>query len=88
MVNIAQQNRSGGMDSNQEHFGAGVSAGPDSSSVELLLYDPQTSGGLLVAVSPEAADQAADAFRQAGVLDRRIGMAVAAIPGINILVRP
>jgi selenide,water dikinase len=99
---IAQENRSGGMGSNREHFGAGVRmvrTGSDRGSTEvgqepdtsdpiaLLLHDPQTSGGLLVAVSAEAADQAAPAFLQAGVLDRRIGTAVAAIRGVNILVR-
>lgn len=93
---IAQQNRSGGMSSNQEHFGAGVRMAsnpgptpvrPQSDPIELLLYDPQTSGGLLVALSAEVADEAAAAFRQAGVLDRRIGMVVAATPGVNIRVQ-
>jgi selenide,water dikinase len=100
---IARQNRSGGMDSNQEYFAAGVrmvgrgsDAGPtrirptsgSGDPAELLLYDPQTSGGLLVAVAAEAADKAAGAFLHAGVLDRRIGTAVAAMPGVNILVKP
>jgi len=100
VLEIARQNRSGGMGSNQEHFGAGVRMGSDTGPtrvrpgsdpgdpIELLLYDPQTSGGLLVAVSAAAADQATAAFRHAGVLDRRIGTAVTAMPGVNIRVTP
>jgi len=86
---IAGQNRSGGMSSNREHFGPGVRLeSHQDGPLELLLYDPQTSGGLLVAVSADSSDQAAEALRQAGVLDRRIGTVSAPVPGVNILVRP
>ena len=42
-----------------------------------LLFDPQTSGGLLVAISPESADAAIAAFERHSVSARRIGRAVA-----------
>jgi selenide,water dikinase len=42
-----------------------------------LLFDPQTSGGLLVAISPESADAAIAALERHGVTARRIGRAVA-----------
>ena len=38
-----------------------------------LLFDPQTSGGLLAAVDARVADQAAAAFTAAGVKAARIG---------------
>jgi selenide,water dikinase len=86
---IAGQNRSGGMTSNREHFGAGIRlVNHQDDPLELLLYDPQTSGGLLVAVSADSSDQAAAALRHAGVLDRRIGTVSASVPGVNILIRP
>ena len=68
---IVADNRSGGMGSNQEHFGGGVviesadqgaSMSKPLSDRMLVLHDPQTSGGLLVAVDPEAADAVARRF--------------------------
>ena len=55
---LPRENRSGGMAPNQEHFGGWVDmAGIGRSSwSDDVLYDPQTSGGLLVAVAEEAAD--------------------------------
>ena len=47
---IASQNRSGGMGTNREHFEGGVEIGDVSPEVVDACYDPQTSGGLLVAV--------------------------------------
>jgi selenide,water dikinase len=47
---IASQNRSGGMGTNREHFEDSVSAGTAAAAVLDVCYDPQTSGGLLVAV--------------------------------------
>jgi selenide, water dikinase len=42
-----------------------------------LLFDPQTSGGLLVAISPESVDAAIAALERHGVSARRIGRVVA-----------
>ena len=75
---IAERNRSGGLASNQEHFGGWVDiAGSAAPAVGVVLFDPQTSGGLLVAVAEGAADQAETAFAVAGVRSWRIGRVVA-----------
>ncbi len=67
----------GGGRTNTEHFGAQVRFA-DAVDPELvqLLHDPQTSGGLLVAVSSSAADQAVAALERVGVTAARIGRAV------------
>ena len=71
--------RSGGTRTNEQHFAAGVrgGAGVDQARVALL-YDPQTSGGLLAAVDPSSADAAAAALRAAGVRAARVGEVLAA----------
>jgi selenide,water dikinase len=114
VAEIAAANRSGGLESNQQHFGPGVLVGgpPDLRAAEAadarerigvqrgsegresvargsdprapLVYDPQTSGGLLVAVDPGAAGLAEQAFERAGVRAWRIGSVVAAIPRIHV----
>ena len=86
---IAAQNRSGGLASNEEHFAAGVTVEPGVDPVRsLILYDPQTSGGLLVAASAAAADRVAAALASAGVTPARIGTVGAARPGVQIVVKP
>jgi selenide,water dikinase len=71
---LVRKNRSGGMASNQEHFEAGVdiaaSVDPD---LQDLLYDPQTSGGLLVAVDQLQADLTLQLLERQGVTASRIG---------------
>jgi len=42
-----------------------------------LLFDPQTSGGLLVAIAPEAAEAALASLQRHGVAARRVGTVVA-----------
>jgi selenide,water dikinase len=85
---IAAANRSGGLTSNQEHFAAGVSFdGAVDADRQAILYDPQTSGGLLVAVGSRFSDQAAEAFAAAGVAAARIGTAGPAQSGRPISVR-
>lgn len=76
VVAIAAANRSGGLTSNRAHFADQVRfAGPAASALTDLLYDPQTSGGLLVALGEEVADEAASRLVAAGVLAARIGRA-------------
>jgi len=82
VLEIAAQNRSGGMTSNEAHFGPGVSFAKDYGHP--IIYDPQTSGGLLVAVDQTAQLAMDQAFRDAGVTAWRIGRAVAAVPGVHI----
>jgi len=74
---IAPANKSGGLTSNQLHFGAGVRfRSPVSPGLISVLFDPQTSGGLLVAVAPEAADEGCEAIRASGASAWRIGEAL------------
>ncbi len=42
-----------------------------------LLFDPQTSGGLLISISPESADAALSALQRHGVSARRVGRVIA-----------
>jgi selenide,water dikinase len=86
---IAGRNRSAGLGSNQEHFTSGVTVEPGlDPDREAILYDPQTSGGLLIAVSEEAADRVEMALTAAGVAAVRIGRVGVARPGVQIVVRP
>jgi selenide,water dikinase len=73
-LELVDGNTPGGGRTNREHFGAGVTVAPglDSRRVQLL-YDPQTSGGLLVSLAPEAAGAALEALRSAGVAAHQVG---------------
>lgn len=85
----ARLNRSGGLGSNQQYFAADVmmdsNVDPDR---ETVLYDPQTSGGLLIAASGRSAGQVAEALAAAGVSASVVGMVDVARPGAHIVVRP
>ena len=67
----------GGLKNNRE-FLCGCVAFADSVPEEFrnLLYDPQTSGGLLVSIAAEAADAALAALARRGVTARAIGAVV------------
>jgi selenide,water dikinase len=82
---IASQNRSGGMASNEEHFTTGVRITPGV-PVDLvsLLFDPQTSGGLLIAAAGASADQVSAALIAAGAPAWRIGRARAQVDGVLV----
>ena len=82
---IASQNRSGGMASNEDHFGRGVRVSA-AVPVDLvpLLFDPQTSGGLLIAAAAEYADQVNEALIASEVHAWRIGSARAQVGGVLV----
>ncbi len=86
VIEIAAQNRSGGMSSNEAHFSTGVVSGvsPGQTARLPIIYDPQTSGGLLVAIAPESQVLADQAFRERGVTAWRIGGVVEPVPGVDI----
>ena len=67
-LELVEANTPGGGRTNQDHFGSGVTASPaiDARRVQLL-YDPQTSGGLLAALSPDAVTEALSGFHGRGV---------------------
>jgi selenide,water dikinase len=74
---LASENRSGGMSTNREHFANGIElAVAVSAALRDLIFDPQTSGGLLVTVDPATAESALAALRDAGVGSVEIGEAV------------
>jgi selenide,water dikinase len=86
-LDLVERNTPGGGRTNLEHFGGGVelASGLDSRRVQLL-YDPQTSGGLLVAIAPEAVPAALLALSSAGVAAHRVGVMETRRPGPTVAV--
>jgi selenide, water dikinase len=78
-VEAAQEGHlSGGLKNNRAFLGD--CAGFDTNvppEYQDLLFDPQTSGGLLISVAPESADAALTALQRHGVSARRVGAVVA-----------
>jgi len=76
-LDLVEQNTPGGARTNQQHFGPGVAneSTADPRRVQLL-YDPQTSGGLLAAVSAGKVDEALEALARRGSTARVIGRVV------------
>jgi selenide, water dikinase len=65
---------SGGLKNNREFIGDCVGFADDvSEEYRTLLFDPQTSGGLLVAITPESTDVAKQSFKEQGVPAVQIG---------------
>ena len=90
-LDLVERNTPGGGRTNQQHFGPAVesAAALDARRVALM-YDPQTSGGLLVAVAEPAAAAALAALRGAGVPARPIGQVLAAragAPNLAVILR-
>jgi selenide,water dikinase len=71
---LVKGNVPGGGRSNRQHFRprAAIDPGVDPETVELL-FDPQTSGGLLAAVAPSFAAEALSRLTEAGVAGVAIG---------------
>jgi selenide,water dikinase len=73
----AAGNTSGGLQNNREFIGDCVEfAASVPEEFRLLLFDPQTSGGLLVAITHEGAQAAMDAMARRGVSARKIGRVI------------
>ncbi len=76
----------GGLLSNREFAECMVSdveGAAFSDEVRMLMYDPQTSGGLLISVAAEQADELVESMRAAGVGAVRIGRVVSTSEGGN-----
>ncbi len=85
---LAIANTPGGGQSNQAHFEAGVTLERDlDPALFRLLYDPQTSGGLLAALDPAVAAAALEQLRAAGLEAAAIGEALPAGPS-RLIVAP
>lgn len=73
---LVSANRSGGLASNRAHFGPGVERGSAVSDELMdLFFDPQTSGGLLVAVPEAVAPTVAARLPHGSVAVGRVGPA-------------
>ncbi len=76
---LVQGNVPGGGRTNRQYFGARITIDPGvPADVSDLLFDPQTSGGLLIAVAPGARSQAERELSGAGVAAATIGRVAAA----------
>jgi selenide,water dikinase len=64
--------KTGGDRRNREYAGTHVTSGA-TAELEILAYDPQTAGGLLVALPAERAAVVEATFAAAGALATRIG---------------
>jgi selenide,water dikinase len=78
---LVKGNVPGGGRTNRGHFGSTTEVAPglDPDLVDLL-FDPQTSGGLLIALAPDVSSQARAVLAAAGCLAADIGRAVARGP--------
>ena len=74
----------GGLKSNREYLENRVSADGASQDDLLPLYDPQTSGGLLVAVPGARASALVSALRERGVMGADVGEVVEQ-PGVRVI---
>jgi selenide,water dikinase len=87
VLQLVHGNVPGGGRTNAQHFGASARVSADvDPGLALLLYDPQTSGGLLVAVAPEQTGAAANALHAAGIPAARIGRVLSST-GAGVTVR-
>ncbi len=84
-MDLLEGNTPGGARTNEAYVRGyfQADAGADSRQVQLL-FDPQTSGGLLVAIAAPALDAALDAFAQRGVPAWTIGRAAAGAPCVRV----
>ncbi len=75
VLEMVGQNKSGGMNTNREHFESGVDFGTGvSAELRDLFFDPQTSGGLLLAVAGTTASSAMQALAESGIKAKFIGI--------------
>ncbi len=96
VFDLLATNQSGGLTSNLEHFGSRVqlthealeSSRIDSPfALRVLLHDPQTSGGLLIAANGDSAELVERAIRRVAPQSRRVGGVEARIHGVDVLIK-
>jgi selenide,water dikinase len=72
-LGLARKNLPGGGRSNHEHFSGRVRTETNDAERLILLYDPQTSGGLLIAVDATASGALLEQLREQGLPAARVG---------------
>jgi|EndMetStandDraft_3_1072993.scaffolds.fasta_scaffold22717_1 selenide, water dikinase len=90
VVDLVPGNTTGGGATNRQHFSKGVeltasaltAADPSAENLISLLYDPQTSGGLLVSIDPGLVDPARRALAARGVQAAVVGVVEARGPAL------
>jgi selenide, water dikinase len=97
VLDLIADNQSGGLATNLEHFGRRVRLSADvgahdrlresTDRLMRLVHDPQTSGGLLIAASADAADLVERVLREAAPQTRRIGIVRLRTPELNVLIQ-
>jgi selenide,water dikinase len=94
VLDLAAANRSGGLAANVEHFSARVQFESThdtgdylADALMTLVYDPQTSGGLLIAADPMSADTVERHLRDAAPATRRIGVVDSRRSHLDVLIR-
>ena len=81
-VALAATNIPGGNKTNDAHFGARVRVGPNvTPAMRLVAFDPQTSGGLFLALDPAATAHVLGKLTEAGVSAAVIGRVERSDPG-------
>ena len=88
-LDLVERNTPGGGRTNQAHFSGGIEVSRQNSDIRRtqLMFDPQTSGGLLVAIAPESVSRAAEALARAGVPAHPVGEVLSASgTGANLAV--
>jgi selenide,water dikinase len=76
----------GGAVSNQDYFGRWVSFAPGvSEEMQMLLFDPQTNGGILAAIPPEEMDRFVAQCRALEQPYWEIGQVVEGEPGVEVI---
>lgn len=81
-LELAADNQAGGLKANRKQFTERVeSSGEPDTARHTLVYDPQTSGGLLLCLAPDRADALLLELKEA----RKIGRVTAANPGKILL---
>jgi selenide, water dikinase len=96
VFDLLATNQSGGLATNLEHFGSRVQLAHEALessrfdspvALRVLLHDPQTSGGLLIAANGDSAEMVERAIRRVVPQSRRVGVVEARTHGIDVLIR-
>jgi len=85
VLEIAEQNRSGGMNTNRAHFASRLHAPRVALELLAVCFDPQTSGGLLASVDADRAEAIVARLQNCGVDASIIGRVVPASDASVIL---